>query len=872
MPLVVLLALKAPPFAVFSLPFFTALYSDQLITFHRAAGWLIFGVTTAHVVLWTVQLFQDQYNGRAMWFTAFTSMRFIFGCTAYGCMCLLMLLSLRPVRKNQFEFFYIAHLVLVVATLVTSVLHHPVLWYWIAIAGGLWVGDRIWRAVRYGWLNSGASKAPVVNARRQKTSSNDILLEEFSDKMPPPVPSKERDYNAYSPVHDYNSFSPTHDYNSYTPTASQTQLIQRVPSTVSPGYPRQVSYGGYADGEIRPLGAYEHSHGYEHDYSHALSQSGYAQSSPRIITSNPYSPSTPTRPSPGGSSPGGLSPGPGARSPSSVLGKLAPPPPVPAGYAQAQLLPSRTIRLTIGMPRSLKHAPGQSVLLTLPDLSNIQSHPFTICNNDRNELVLLIKARRGLTRKLYDLVHRRSENAMTPNSKRGSVVPLATPVYVRARVDGPMGSSGRIRWNNFATVLIICGGSGVSFGLSVCEHLCKQMSNRDRFNSSNSKTRRVRFVWIVREYAEIGWAASALCRARQLVNSSQLQIDIYVTNAAPRPDATRYDEFAPPRPTYGQMPRSVSNDSIVSGYSGSGEGEGEMQYDTFEEEMELAGAQAIDLSLYEGDEDVDDPAEKRLSYHVQKDGKARRARNRMSARRISGAMCGNSGAQDDLMDGLHTVQELSSPVSSQQQGYTAFAPAPPSGPKGYHGDIGLGRPSMDRPSNPYAQDDVPRPSFDSVAPIQTSGVFQGHNPRNSIAGSQHTLDMSPYDESHLLVPGSKGVSFEDEYSPYGSGSAVSPSTPSLDASSMREAMAVMSRTQSMVLLQDAGNLSSSSALWIDEADYAAMSIMSELARSGRPKLGAIFDEEVERTEGATLVASEYTRQYKADWQHVDQQN
>lgn len=102
-PLVVLFALKAPPFAFLSLRPLTHLYSDKLALFHRAAAWLVWAFTTVHTILWTIQLFKDKHNGRAVWFTIWNSYHFIFGCIAYGLMTAVMVLSLKPVRKHGFE-------------------------------------------------------------------------------------------------------------------------------------------------------------------------------------------------------------------------------------------------------------------------------------------------------------------------------------------------------------------------------------------------------------------------------------------------------------------------------------------------------------------------------------------------------------------------------------------------------------------------------------------------------------------------------------------------------------------------------------------------------------------------------------------------
>jgi hypothetical protein len=454
-PLAVLLILRSP-FAIFSWPFLTALHADKLVVFHRMAGWAIFLATTFHVVLWTIQLFKDHYAGRPMWFAAFRSIRFVFGCTAYACMCALMALSLRPVRQHRFELFFWTHVVLVVATLVTSVVHHPQIWYWIAIAGVLWFCDRAWRHVRYVRINSGA-------------------------------------------------------------VAVDIELQQR-----STGYDTLV-----------PLRLYDTEH-------EALLLARYAS-------------------------------------------KAADHSAIPVGCARAQLLPSRTVRLTIRLARGMAHAPGQSVLLTLPDLSPVQAHPFTICNNDRNVIVLLVKARKGLTRELHDMVQRSS------------------PGYIRAYVEGPTGSSVRVRWDTFSTVLIICGGSGVSFGLSLCDYLCSEMALR------RARTTRIRFVWVVREYADIAWAAAALCHARESMSATELEIDIYVT---------QQDKLDPPRFPDGLRP---STDSLPE------------HSDAFVNEMQNARARGIDISLYDGDSDIDDPAQTALSRAVQQQGKVRRAHSRRRA-------------------------------------------------------------------------------------------------------------------------------------------------------------------------------------------------------------------------------------------------
>jgi hypothetical protein len=59
-PLVILFALKAPPFAVFAIPFLIQIHFDKLARLHRWTGRLIWFITTVHVFTWGVQLGRDK--------------------------------------------------------------------------------------------------------------------------------------------------------------------------------------------------------------------------------------------------------------------------------------------------------------------------------------------------------------------------------------------------------------------------------------------------------------------------------------------------------------------------------------------------------------------------------------------------------------------------------------------------------------------------------------------------------------------------------------------------------------------------------------------------------------------------------------------
>ena len=194
----------------------------------------------------------------------------------------------------------------------------------------------------------------------------------------------------------------------------------------------------------------------------------------------------------------------------------------PPGYVHAELLSGCTVRLTLVPAGFISWAPGQHFLINIPSVGRFTSHPFTcasVCDEGSNldsdrELVFLIRAKKGWTRDLRDTVA-----TLVAHGKKhppGEKLPpnLKTPdhgILMRALVDGPFGSASRANWGSYASVLIVVGGSGVSFGLSILQLMALCLSGKDGrhlgsrsggWGKSNFKTTRVRFVWLVREFGK----------------------------------------------------------------------------------------------------------------------------------------------------------------------------------------------------------------------------------------------------------------------------------------------------------------------------------------------------------------------------------
>lgn len=192
------------------------------------------------------------------------------------------------------------------------------------------------------------------------------------------------------------------------------------------------------------------------------------------------------------------------------------------GWALAQLLPGRTVRITLRTPRPVRWSPGQHLYLTIPAVKLFQAHPYTILSVDErapgvvpigeasmltwrgSEVVLLIRAQKGFSKALWEYVaeaRKAKEVAGAPSSE------LVKGVSVRALVSWPLGSAGRVSWENYESLLVICGGTGITFGVAVLEYVCRRMARQNSLKvggrvDAKFKTTRVRFVWIAREHCQ----------------------------------------------------------------------------------------------------------------------------------------------------------------------------------------------------------------------------------------------------------------------------------------------------------------------------------------------------------------------------------
>ncbi|KAI8973097.1 iron reductase [Trametes punicea] len=210
--------------------------------------------------------------------------------------------------------------------------------------------------------------------------------------------------------------------------------------------------------------------------------------------------------------------------------------------ASVELLSPQMIRLRLKRPPHFRWTPGQEAFLVMPTVSRliIESHPFTIASVDTrytlgdrqtsrtpdgeksdsdsssdpdataywNELVFLIQVREGFTRRLARIAEKEEK--------------------VKVLVDGPYGFPPNLGGDD--TVVLIAGGSGVSYTLSIFLGVLGQVKRR------NSKCRRAVFIWAIRDASCMEWISDALTRALELAPAEiDISIRIFVTARSGRP-------------------------------------------------------------------------------------------------------------------------------------------------------------------------------------------------------------------------------------------------------------------------------------------------------------------------------------------------
>ncbi|CAD6568412.1 MAG: hypothetical protein ASARMPREDX12_001404 [Alectoria sarmentosa] len=167
-----------------------------------------------------------------------------------------------------------------------------------------------------------------------------------------------------------------------------------------------------------------------------------------------------------------------------------------------------------------KWRPGAHVLLKVPHLGLIQSHPATIASvpsSHNNELVFVLKGYKGFTNRLLTSANS-STATLLPKTQQDAI---ATQQTHMALIDGPYGGS-HADFAAFDTVLLIAGSTGVTFILP------QVLDIAHRASSQRLPVRRLAFVWVVKNSSWTSWISEELSGAFAQLRASGIDVEIKI--------------------------------------------------------------------------------------------------------------------------------------------------------------------------------------------------------------------------------------------------------------------------------------------------------------------------------------------------------
>ncbi|KAF3910203.1 hypothetical protein ABW21_db0201920 [Orbilia brochopaga] len=184
--------------------------------------------------------------------------------------------------------------------------------------------------------------------------------------------------------------------------------------------------------------------------------------------------------------------------------------------------------------------PGEHVFLTVPGLSRLQAHPFTILSppagydldsssiqGDEKEMVLVVRRLKGFTERLHNMA-----DAVTPVKE----------LHAEVVVDGPYGSDhARDTIRDCRKTVFVAGGSGIAAVWPlICEVVRRQMDRASRGKAVKKSKRKVVLIWVVQHAHHVKWLEdlSELEGVRRVLVGVDVEIHTFVTKG---PDGRRPD-------------------------------------------------------------------------------------------------------------------------------------------------------------------------------------------------------------------------------------------------------------------------------------------------------------------------------------------
>ncbi|KAJ5746006.1 hypothetical protein N7520_011188 [Penicillium odoratum] len=182
-------------------------------------------------------------------------------------------------------------------------------------------------------------------------------------------------------------------------------------------------------------------------------------------------------------------------------------------------LPGDVTKIRIASPTIKKWGPGQHIFLSIPKLGLGQSHPATILStpsSHNNDLVFILRAHRGFTRRLLHSAQSSSTNLLEKTEGAQTVKIEGQHLSL---LGGPYGGS-HSDFGAFDTVFLIAGSTGVTFTLSILLDIAH------RVKIQKLPVRRVVFAWVIRTVSCTEWVADELKQAIELLISAGIETEV----------------------------------------------------------------------------------------------------------------------------------------------------------------------------------------------------------------------------------------------------------------------------------------------------------------------------------------------------------
>ncbi|KAF2668069.1 hypothetical protein BT63DRAFT_441574 [Microthyrium microscopicum] len=249
------------------------------------------------------------------------------------------------------------------------------------------------------------------------------------------------------------------------------------------------------------------------------------------------------------------------------------------GYPTSlEILPGKMTRIVVQCPNKLRWRPGQHCYISIPGISKLQSHPFTIVSLSTpylsagpNDLVILMRAYSGFTKAVADLAKTPALNITnqppkpsmpntpshsysssfpgTPNQSYSPSfpgtpdtsltiapsfnLPVELTMATRAWIDGPYGDFHPALERQYHGITLVGGGSGITAGLPWLVYIASRMRTaahglKGLHGEKLCKTRTLHLIWSIRDLDWIRWADRELTEALR---------DVMIANTQPQRNA-----------------------------------------------------------------------------------------------------------------------------------------------------------------------------------------------------------------------------------------------------------------------------------------------------------------------------------------------